>query len=146
MPTHSSWTKNKQKEPKSKPSSNKKKRTKSHRRNKVKPRSAHSSRYNGVSKIAKVGKFSSHFSNYSLGRYVLETDAALAYDSIIRASGRKNHYAKINFATAQEYTDAREREMKIRGLATIGLADTLSLVTSKVNQIKARMTKWGYIK
>ena len=60
--------------------------------------------------------FVSQFCDYRLGSYYLETDAALVYDSAIRARGLEEHYNKINFDTKEEYLQARKKEMKVQSL------------------------------
>lgn len=70
--------------------------------------------------------FESVFSSYRLGVYSLETDAALVYDSAIRARG-KWHYEKINFDTKEDYLQAREKEMKEQSLE-VDLEEVLSFI------------------
>ena len=77
--------------------------------------------------------FDSKFLDIRLGRFILETDAALVYDSAVRAQALKEHYEKINFATEQDYLEARTKELKNRDKGTdLGL--TLSIV---INSVKA---------
>ena len=60
-------------------------------------------------------------------------DAALAYDSAIRARELKEHYRKINFDTQEDYLEAREIEMKNRG-NSVDLEETL---VHLINSVKA---------
>ena len=75
--------------------------------------------------------FETQFSNYRLGVYSLETDAALAYDSAIRARGLEKHYEKINFDTKEDYLQAREEEMEEQSLE-VDLEMVLSFITDMV--------------
>ena len=75
--------------------------------------------------------FETQFSNYRLGVYSLETDAALAYDSAIRARGLEKHYNKINFDTKEDYLQARKKEMKVQSL-DVDLEDALTNITDIV--------------
>jgi hypothetical protein len=54
----------------------------------------------------------------NLGYYLLQSDAALAHDcgaAKFKVSGRSNNQAR-NFKTSEEYTTAREQELKKRGI------------------------------
>lgn len=99
--------------------------------NKITKPSTASSRYNGVSKKKGDKRYKSKFSGYSLGSYILETDAALAYDALVRASGRKGHVNKINFSAQQDYMEARECELKARDIS-VDLEEILEYISSKV--------------
>lgn len=94
--------------------------------------------FNGVSKKKKCGKkkFEAKFSKFSLGGYLLETDAALAYDAAVKAREDEAHYFKINFATEESYLIAREEEVKARGI-TDDLVDTLE-ITSNARNLAAK--------
>lgn len=108
------------------------------------PSSKGLSRYNGVSKTKRKNrdsKFEAKFTKYRLGSYVLEVDAALAYDGAIRARRLKEHYVKINFAVEQDYMSARERELKARGI-TVDLDETLASI-SKVKDAVFRAVNKG---
>mmetsp|Transcript_23565 Transcript_23565/g.42187 ORF Transcript_23565/g.42187 Transcript_23565/m.42187 type:complete len:594 (-) Transcript_23565:209-1990(-) len=100
--------------------------------------------YNGVSR-AKGGHYEARFSAYRVGSYVLKTDAALAYDAFLRASGQKKHFIKIHFKVEQDYIDAREHELKVRGGITVDLVKTLDYITSKVNDAVSK-TRVGGVK
>ena len=100
-----------------------------------------SSRYNGVSKSKRrfgAAKFEAKFAKYRLGSYVLEVDAALAYDGAVRGRQVKKYYSKINFATEQDYLDAREKELETRGI-TVDLEETLAYI-SKVKDAISKVT------
>lgn len=90
--------------------------------------------YNGVGKKKKESDASTQFFNYRLGRYTLQSDAALAYDSAIRARGLKKHYEKINFGTKEDYLQAREKEMKEQSVE-VDLGETLVHLTSYVSKV-----------
>ena len=101
-----------------------------------------SSQYNGVSKTKSKkhgGKgYEARFSKYRVGSYILEVDAALAYDGLVRASGWKDHYLKINFAAEQDYIDAREKELEARAL-DVELEETLAYITAKVGYAASKI-------
>ena len=104
-----------------------------------------SSKYNGVSKTKErksIGSsmFESKFARYRMGCYVLEVDAALAYDGVVRSSGRKEHFCKINFTTQGDYLNARNEECASRGI-DMDLEDSLGAVTARVNDAKNLMPK-----
>lgn len=82
--------------------------------------------------------FDSRFLDIRLGRFILETDAALVYDSAIRAQALKKHYEKINFATEKDYLQAREEEMKNRDKGTdLGL--TLGIMIESVKGFREQL-------
>ncbi|KAL7532370.1 hypothetical protein ACHAWF_004108, partial [Thalassiosira exigua] len=108
---------------------------------------AATSRHNGVSKSRSRRLFEAKFSKHALGSYVLESDAALAYDGFLRRTGWvAEHGAKINFVTREAYLRARERELRDReGERTTNGEDavreaaedlerTLAEVTSRVDR------------
>ena len=107
---------------------------------KTKPHGS-SSRYNGVCirNVKSCSSFEASFLAFRLGnKYPLETDAALAYDSAIRARGLKEHYRKINFATENDYLQAREEEMKNRDKSTdLGL--TLGIMIKSVKSFREQL-------
>ena len=107
---------------------------------KTKPHGS-SSRYNGVyiRNTKHDSFFEASFLAFRLGnKYTLQTDAALAYDSAIRARGLKEHYRKINFDTQEDYLQAREEEMKNRGIS-ICLEETLVGLISTVKAFKDQL-------
>ena len=98
------------------------------------------SRYNGVSKSksksARKNGFEAKFLKHWLGSYVLEVDAALAYDGAVRGLRAKEHFSKINFKTEKCYRDARKKELAARGL-TVDLEETLAFI-SKVKDVVSK--------
>ena len=91
------------------------------------------SSYKGVYRVPSK-RFETRFIHIRLGSYLLQTDAALAYDSAIRARGLEEHYNKINFDTKEDYLEAREKELENRGI-TIDLEETLSFMSSYVSKV-----------
>ena len=72
------------------------------------------SSYHGISKAKIAKKFEVRFKHHYLGSYTLEVVAALVYDYSIRAHGLDKYYSKVNFATAQDYIEALEKELEMR--------------------------------
>ena len=94
--------------------------------------------YNGVSTRERSTVFDSRFLDIRLGRFILETDAALVYDAAVRAQALKNHYEKINFATEKDYLQAREEEVKNRDKGTdLGL--TLGFMIESVKEFREQL-------
>jgi len=107
---------------------------------KTKPHGS-SSRYNGVyiRNTKHDSFFEASFLAFRLGnKFALQSDAALAYDSAIRARELKEHYRKINFDTKEDYLEAREKEMKNRGIS-IDLEETLVCSISTVKAFKDQL-------
>jgi len=107
---------------------------------KTKPHGS-SSRYNGVyiRNTKHDSFFEASFLAFRLGnKFALQSDAALAYDSAIRARELKEHYRKINFDTQEDYLQAREKEMKNRGI-NIDLEETLVHLISTVKAFKDQL-------
>lgn len=102
--------------------------------------SGSSSSYNGLKKGSTIMKgnrvtiFYSEILSFYLGPFVLESAAALAYDSVIRARALKEHYNKINFNTKEDYLEAREKEMKNRDIPHVDLERILDLIISAVEK------------
>ena len=78
--------------------------------------------------------FETAFLTFRLGSYQLQADAALAYDSAVRARGLEEHYNKINFDTKENYLQAREKELENRN-ARVDLEETLSFMSSYVSKL-----------
>ena len=98
----------------------------------TKPLSSTSS-YNGVYRVTSK-TFEARFVNTRLGRYTLQSDSALAYDSAVRARGLEEHYNKINFDTKEDYLEAREKEMEEQSVE-VDLEETLSYMSSYVSKL-----------
>jgi len=82
--------------------------------------------------------FDSKFLDIRLGRFILETDAALAYDAAVRAQALKEHYEKINFAKEQDYLEARTKELQNRDKGTdLGL--TLGIMIESVKSFREQL-------
>ena len=100
--------------------------------------------YNGVCLVKRKdmtkSTYEGKFSRHRLGTYKLATDAALAYDSMIRAIGSSEHHPKINFRHQNEYLRARKEEMKAKGIS-IDLDDSLHRLTERVEQAAAKEYK-----
>lgn len=96
------------------------------------------SQYTGVKSRRTGSLFEARFSTNRLGSYVLESDAAVAYDGFVRKSGRKGHFSKINFASQQDYMDAREKELDVRGL-DVDFYKTLAVIESRVEDAASKM-------
>jgi len=90
--------------------------------------------YKGVHVQSSGSNATAQFLNYRLGKFTLQSDAALAYDSAIRARGLEKHYNKINFDTKEEYLQARKKEMKLQSL-DVDLEDALLDITDMVAKV-----------
>lgn len=100
----------------------------------VNTKSKHSSsRYNGVyaKELKHENKYEVQFCGVRLGVYILQADAALAYDSAIRARGEKEHSHKINFSSSKDYLAARKAEAKSQS-TNIDLEEALAFIMSKI--------------
>lgn len=100
----------------------------------VNTKSKHSSsRYNGVyaKELKHENKYEVQFCGVRLGVYILQADAALAYDSAIRARGEKEHSHKINFASSKDYLAARKVEAKSQS-TNVDLEEALAFIMSKI--------------
>jgi hypothetical protein len=77
-----------------------------------------SSAYNGVCKPPRKSRYRTHIDydnkRHFMGYYQLESDAALAYDEAAKLL--KGPSSKLNFNTKKEHIEAREIEIKRRGL------------------------------
>lgn len=76
---------------------------------------------------------------YDLGIFCLASDAALAYDSTATLMKSKTCGNRINFATVDEYYDARERELEKSGVVRDGrdCAEIIALIESKAKSVVA---------
>ena len=92
------------------------------------------SRYHGVSK-GKNGSFIAQCSAYYLGLYEVESDAALAYDSLVRVRGVEDQFEKINFDTQEDYLHAREKELENGDINNGDLEEALGQVSSFVSKV-----------
>ena len=100
----------------------------------VNTKSKHSSsRYNGVyaKELKHENKYEVQFCGVRLGVYILQADAALAYDSAIRARGEKEHSHKINFSSSKDYLAARKAEAKSQS-TNVDLEEALAFIMSKI--------------
>ena len=100
----------------------------------VNTKSKHSSsRYNGVyaKELKHENKYEVQFCGVRLGVYILQADAALAYDAAIRARGEKEHSHKINFASSKDYLAARKVEAKSQS-TNVDLEEALAFIMSKI--------------
>ena len=104
---------------------------------KKKRRPKASSGYFGVYK--RRAKYETRFSQYRIGTYILKSDAAYAYDYAMKVLGVENGtHSQLNFATNDEYLQAREIELKERVELSVDLDDVLSFVVTKVNDIATK--------
>lgn len=74
-----------------------------------------------------------------LGRYKLAVDAALAYDESARLL--KGASWKVNFATRQDYEEAKRRELESHGAnggRAIDLEKSMATVVSKIEEIASK--------
>ena len=92
------------------------------------------SSYHGVYMRNIKSTFEAAFLTFRLGNYTLQSDAALAYDSAVRARGLEDHYNKINFDTKEDYLEAREKEMEEQSVE-VDLEETLSYISSYVSKL-----------
>ena len=75
-------------------------------------------------------------SGYSLGKYQLASDAALAYDKAALSIGP---YWDINFSSWDDYIAARTLELKRRGSSTISFTSVLEQISSRATEVVSKV-------
>jgi len=75
-------------------------------------------------------------SGYSLGKYQLASDAALAYDKAALSIGP---YWDINFSSWDDYISARTLELKRRGSSTINFTSALGEISLRASEVASKV-------
>ena len=75
-------------------------------------------------------------SAYSLGKYQLASDAALAYDKAALSIGP---YWDINFSSWDDYISARTLELKRRGSSTVNFTLVLEEISSRATEVASQV-------
>lgn len=78
-----------------------------------------------------------HHKQYSLGHYALAADAALARDRCLQQLGKS---VAPNFASNIAYAEAREKEMKNRGINVLS-ENVLMKISSRVNAVSSKVER-----
>jgi len=73
---------------------------------------------------------------YSLGKYQLASDAALAYDKAALSIGP---YWDINFSSWDDYISTRTLELKRRGSSTVNFTSVLEEVSSRASEVALKV-------
>lgn len=97
----------------------------------------------GLKKNSKSSSYKAHILSKYIGSYTLQSDAAFAYDQAARRLKATN--SKLNFKTKKEYVNARETEVKQKGISAESLEVVDARIKEKLNIIETKIAETAEI-